>query len=237
MGAAAGPSGINSALLGRTFTGSIPVDGFQLPLPPGEWAMLANGTVRNIEANATGRAYFLGRIEHRRLMGVVDVTTLKSTAQPGTGFTLKNCTIPNPNLNYLSVQALTPQDHQGCWMISHAFTPMMLQWADRTIPMPGLLRAAAGDLTAKGVSVPQDFVTVRFLRAEKWGLLDVSYWFNPETDSITSNRALTYRESDWQPGSIHRFPDKLAYVERIKQWGSVFHERFERAFVAGHTAP
>lgn len=228
--AVVGPSGIDTALLGRTWTGSLPVDGFEVPLPPGEWAMLTNADVHS--PNSAGKGYVFGRIEHRRLIGVVRVLAMRSTTQPAQGFRAGECISPNANLNYVAVKAAQVLDHQGCWSITHAFTPPMLQWADQAVPLLFLERKAAGDLAAKGVTYPQDFVVAHFVRAEKWGMLDVQYWFNPETENITSGRALSLPESDWHPGNLQRFADKQAYVERLKQWAGVFWERFDRAFSA-----
>ncbi|WP_158902630.1 hypothetical protein [Burkholderia sp. L27(2015)] len=226
------PSGLDNALLGRTYRQSISVIGFDVPLPPGQWAELANSSIHL--RGASGMAYFLGRIEHKRLVGGVRVFAVRSSDLPGTGFSAANgCTSGNPDLNYLFIESITPFDHQACWLINNFFTPPLQQWADRAIRISSLDRAAAGDLAAKGVSYPQDLVDVRFTRAEKWGLLEVTYLFNPEGDGIASNTALSARESDWHAPNIGRFADKVAYVAKMRDWGESFWPRFQQAFASG----
>lgn len=226
------PSDLDRAFLGRTYRQSITVEGFNLPLPPGQWAVLANSSVRL--HGASGVAYFLGRIEHRRLVGAMRLFALRSSEQPGTGFPAANgCTSGNPNLNYLSIESVTPFGHQACWLINNYFTPPLQQWADRAVRIAALDRAAAGDLAAKGVNYPQDLVDVRFTRAEMWGLLEVSYLFDPELDGIASSTALSARESDWHAPNADRFPDKVAYLAKMRDWGDGFWPKFQQAFASG----
>ncbi|MCX4162861.1 MULTISPECIES: hypothetical protein [Paraburkholderia] len=233
-GAAAKPdiSGLDGALLGRTYRQVIPVEGFNVPLPPGQWAVLANSTART--RGASGMAYFLGRIEHKRLVGAIRLFALHSNDQPGAGFPAANaCTTGNPDLNYLYLDSVTAFDHQGCWLINHYFTPPLQQWADRAIKISSLDRAAAGDLAAKGVTYPQDMVNVRFTRAETWGLLEVSYMFDPEVEGISSNTALSARESDWHATNAPRFSAKVAYLAKLQSWGEEFWPKFQQAFGSG----
>jgi hypothetical protein len=226
------PSGLDSALLGRTYHGSIEAGGFNVPLPPGRWAMLANSSVRL--HGATGMAYFLGRIEHKKLVGAVRLFAVRSIDLPGEGFPAANsCTAGNPDLDYLSLESVTPYDHHACWLINNFFTPPMLQWADRAVKITNLDRAAAGDMAAKGVSYPQDLLAVRFTRSEKWGLLEVMYLFDPELDGISSSTVLSARESDWHAPNVGRFPDKVAYVAKTRAWGEGFWPSFQQAFDSG----
>ncbi|WP_147297981.1 hypothetical protein [Trinickia dinghuensis] len=228
-------SGLDRALLGRTYEQAIKVEGFDIPLPAGRWSMLANTGIRMRQA--TGMAYFLGRIEHKRLVGAIRLFAVRSNDLPGAGFRAANgCTPGNPNLNYLYVESVKPFDHQACWLINNFFTPPLLQWADRAIKITALDRAAAGDLAAKGVTYPQDLVDVRFTRAETWGVLEVSYLFDPETDGIKSNTALSARESDWHAPNAPKFPAKVAYLAKMRSWGEGFWPKFQQAFASGQSA-
>ncbi|WP_027795548.1 hypothetical protein [Paraburkholderia acidipaludis] len=225
-------SGLNSAFVGRTYRQSIAVAGYEVPLPPGQWAMLANSSIK--ARGGSGIAYFLGRIEHRRLVGAVRVFAVHSNDQPGTGFpAASGCVSGNHDVNYLSLDSVTPFGHQACWLINNYFTPPWQQWADRATRMSALDRAAAGDLAAKGVDYPQDLVDVRFTRAETWGLLEVSYLFDPELDGVTSGTALSVRDSEWHGPNADRFPDKLAYIAKMRDWGEGFWPKFQAAFDTG----
>jgi hypothetical protein len=208
-------------------------NGFHVPLPPGEWAVLATSNifVKSNPQNA-GTTYFIGKIEKGRLVGALQINALRTPAAAPTGFDeFKACS--NPDNLFTNKEAVAPFDHQACWVIHSFFTPPWLQWGDKGFPMENLMRAAAGDLAAKGVTYPQDLVAVQFIRSEKWGVLNATYLFSPEQDGIQSTVVPTFRDADWFARNVQRFPEKLAYVEKLRKWGDVFWPRFKAAFDAG----
>jgi hypothetical protein len=222
-------SGLERALLGRTFQGTLSVNGFKVPLPPGEWAILANGTVAgNAHPQNKGTIYFLGQIVHKRVVAAMWVQAMRS---PGLGFTNnENCTNP-ANLQVLDESKGT--DHQGCTWIRSYFSATMQQWADKSAHMDVMARAAGRDLAAKGVSYPQELVTAGFEQAEKWGELTAGYMFSPEKDGISSNVVPAFRDSDWSKSNLQRYPEKVAYVNKLQQWATSFSPKFQAAFAGG----
>jgi hypothetical protein len=230
---AASAPGIDTALIGRTYQHELLMNGFNVPLPPGDWAILAsfNIWVKQSLQNK-GITYFLGRIEKGRLVGAMHVNALRSPADAPTGFdAFKVCT--NPDNVYTNDEGVEAFDHQACWAIHSYFTPPWQQWGDKATSLEGVVRAAAGDLAAKGVTYPQDLVSVHFFRSEKWGLLNVSYLFSPAQDGIQSNLVPTFRDSDWFGPNVQRYPEKVTYINKLKQWGESFWPRFKTAFDAG----
>lgn len=230
---AASAAGIDTALIGRTYQHELLMDGFKVPLPPGDWAILASFDIWvKQRPQDKGMTYFLGRIENKQLVGAMHVNALRSPADAPTGFdTVKLCT--NTDNAYTNNEAVEAFDHQACWAIHSYFTPPWQQWGDKATSLEGVVRAAAGDLAAKGVTYPQDLVSVHFFRAEKWGLLNVSYMFSPAQDGIQSNLVPTFRDSDWFGQNVQRYPEKVAYINKLKQWGDSFWPRFEAAFDSG----
>lgn len=222
-------SGLDRALLGRTFQGTLLVNGFKVPLPPGEWAMLANGTVTgSAHSENKGTIYFLGQIVRKRVVAAMWVQAMRS---PGLGFLQnQNCTNP-ANLYVLDQTAGT--DHQGCTWIRAYFSADMQQWADKSAHIDQLARAAGGNLAAKGVSYPQELVTAGFQQAEKWGELSAGFMFSPEKDGISSNVVPTLRDSDWYKSNLQRYPEKVAYVNKLQQWATSFSPKFQAAFDGG----
>jgi hypothetical protein len=222
-------SGLDRALLGRTFQSTLRVNGFQVPLPPGEWAMLANGTVTgNAHPENKGMIYFLGQIVQKRLVAAVWVQAMRS---PGLGFVQnQNCTNPN---NLYVLDKSEGAEHQSCTWIRSYFSAGMRQWADQSAHIDPMGRAAGKDLAAKGVSYPQELVTAGFERAEKWGELTAGYMFSPEREGISSNVVPTFRDSDWEKANLQRHPEKLAYINKLQQWATNFSPRFQTAFDSG----
>jgi len=207
------------------------MNGFQVPLPPGEWAVLANSTVHVIKhPQNTGMQYFLGRIEHARLVGALMVIALRSS--DGSGFEEPGTCASQENI-YTLKDEVTPFAHQACWTVHLVFTSGMQQWADKAAKMSNIYRMAGGDLAAKGVSYPQDMIAVHFFRSESWGLLEASYLFSPESENIRSNTVPTLHDSDWFGTNLQKYPEKLAYIEKLKQWGAAHWPPFGSAFDAG----
>jgi len=223
-------SGVDNALLGRTYQHSIIINGFKLPLPPGDWAMLSRSGLKD-KLGATGTAVFFGRVEHKRLVGVIRVYSLRSEEKSNAGFeSVRGCAKGNPNNIYESIEAVTPFDHQACWVMHNYFTPPWQQWADRNIKISNLEKAAAGNMTAKGITYPQDLVGIDFIRAEKWGLVEAQYMFSPEVEGISSNTVLSFSEADWNGRNISRFPEKQAYAAKLKRWATDLWPTFQSAF-------
>lgn len=229
-------SGLDPALLGPSYRGAVTIDGFTIPLPPGAWANLAHITIH--EQSATGDAHFLGQIRNRRLIGAVRIFAVRSDELPGAGFNeVRSCTETNPGRTFVSIDdEMVPHGHQSCWTIRDVYATPWSQWADRATKLSSLDRAAAGDMAAKGVTFPQDFISLTFTRTETWGLLEVGYLFSPDSEGITSNAVLAVTETDWTPTNINRYPEKLAYIEKLKAWGVLFWPKFKAAFAAGAPA-
>jgi len=224
---------LDDALGGRSYSGSVNVDGYKVPLPAGNWVILSNARYQS--PHATGELVFLGRIKNRRLVGGARVTALHTVGQPGNGFPpkLSGCAGVNHIDLYVNPEAMDDNGHQSCWLIDSYFTPPLQQWADRAVRIDTLDRAVGGDLAAKGVTYPQDFVRIRMTRTENWGFLEVAYLFSPETAGIKSNEAISGADADWARVNLSRYPEKVAYVETLKQWATQFWPRFKAAFDEG----
>jgi len=230
-------SGLDAALLGPVYHDAVTVDGFSIPLPPGGWTNLAHSTIT--AHSFTGDAHFLGRIRNKRLVGAIRIFAARSKDLPGAGFNeVKSCTEENPGRTFVAIDdEMVPQGHQACWTIRGVYATPWSQWADRAVKLSSIDRAAAGDMTAKGVTFPQDFIMLTFTRTETWGLLEVGYLFSPESEGIESNAVLALSESDWTPANINRYPDKVAYIDKLKAWGGEFWPKFKDSFAAATPPP
>lgn len=216
----------------RHLTGVARANGFNVKLPPGDWVLLANQTIRLPQSS--GLVYFLGKLDGKRLTGAVRLFAIRSNDASSAELTpLKGCQPDDAGMLHVEADPAFPGGSRGCWSMSNFFTPGMLQWADRAVNMPSIDRAAAGEMSAKGISYPQDFVAVKMGRSEPWGLLEVYYMFSPDAEGIRSTPALSYRDSDWHASNHHRMPEQQAYVDKIQHWGAQHWAEFKRDFVDG----
>jgi hypothetical protein len=226
----ANDTGLDAALLGPLYRGSVTIDGYAVPLPAGDWADLAHSTITL--PTATGDAHFLGRIRNKRLIGAIRVFAVRSKDQPGAGFNeVKSCTEVNPGRTFVAIDGeMTTNGHQACWTIRTIYATPWSRWADRAVKLDGIDRAAAGDMSATGVTYPQDFVSLTFTRTETWGLLEVMYLYSPEVEHITSHTVLSINESDWTPAHVGSYPEKVAYIDKLKARGVAFWPLFKKVF-------
>lgn len=214
----------------RHFSDSLRVNGFNIKLPTGEWVLLANQAIKLPQAS--GMAYFLGKVEGKRLIGGMRLFALRSNDSASAELTpLKGCQPDDPGLIHVGVDPAFPGGSRGCWSVSSFYASGLQHWADRAINMPSIDRAAAGEMAAKGISYPQDLIAVRMARSERWGLLDVSYLFSPDAEGIRSTPALSFRDSDWHASNKKRTPEQEAYVEKVKRWGVPHWGQFKQYFL------
>ncbi|RDS81466.1 hypothetical protein DWU99_17520 [Dyella psychrodurans] len=232
-GHATKPGELDSALGGRSYSGSVNVDGYKVPLPAGNWVILSSAHYKSPQA--MGELVFLGQVRNMQLVGGARVTALHTVNPPVAGFPpkLSGCNGEDRIDLYAAPEATDPDGHQACWLINSFFTPPLRQWADSTVKIDRLDRAVGGDLAAKGVSYSQDFLRIRMTRTEKWGVLEVSYLFSPDAAGIKSNDAISAADTDWTRANIGRYPEKLAYLEKMKQWANQFWPGFKAAFNTG----
>jgi hypothetical protein len=220
-------TGLDAAVLGHTYSGSLKMGGFDIMLPPGRWIMLAQMKMNG--PKAAGNAYILGRILHKRLVGEIVVHAVKAKPDQQMG-PLRDMS----KLKFLYKEDECNAEHPAaCWVIYGLFTSKWAQWGDHNLKMDNLTRAAVGTMAAKGISYPQDMIFVQFMRGEPWGFLEALYGFNPETANISTAEAASVADTDWAPVNIHRYPEKMAYVEKLRQWGASTWPNFKKAFQAG----
>ena len=227
------PSGLDPALSGHAYRGTARINGYDLPLPKGDWITLANSTA--IQPTATGEVFFLGQVRNKRLVGALRIFAMRSKSLPGDGFDeVKSCSEANPyRIASVIDEPLVPHGHQACWTIRNIYSEGLSHWGDRAVRMSSIDRAAAGDMAAKGVTYPQDMISLTFTRTESWGLLEVGYLFSPEADGIHSTTVLSVRDSDWTAQNLAHEADKTDYIEKLKTWGNALWPQFKAAFAKG----
>jgi hypothetical protein len=230
------PSGLDPALRGRAYTGVARINGYDVPLPEGDWITLANSTV-NLPT-AGGETFFLGQVRNKRLVGALRIFAIRSKSLPGDGFNeAKSCSEINPyRIASVIDEPLVPHGHQACWTIRNVYSEGFSRWGDRAAHMSSLDRAAGGDMAAKGVTYPQDMISLTFTRTETWGLLEVGYLFSPEAAGIHSTTVLSVSDSDWTAQNLAHEGDKAAYIDKLKAWGDAQWPRFKAAFAKGMPA-
>lgn len=60
--------------------------------------------------------------------------------------------------------------------------------------------------------------------------LRVEYYYNPETEGFDTKGEENWGTSNWHVARIASDPKKVAYVEKIKKQGEVFHDKIRKWF-------
>jgi hypothetical protein len=233
---AGGPPPGDATALGRTFTGSILTNGYNVPLPAGSWTVITDIT-RNVASKdgaVAGRILYLGKIVDHRLLGLVHVAAYRRMA--GSLATLSE---PLPPTACEPAKADDP-GHWTCATASYVYLGNWRQWSDRSAPLHPDEREVARELTARGVPLVQDVIAVRMFRSEPWGALFTEYMFNPEEAGISSVEAPSMQDSDWTPEKIQKSPERSAYFRKITSWGNTTYGAFKADFdqsASGADAP
>jgi len=210
--------------MGKLFSGFFPAAGRKLPLPPGSWVVLAD-----LRTGPQSSTYFLAKIENKRLVGAV--TFFFDSFREGVQYRpAAECTDP-ANL-YAAVES--NQDSrdggsQAYWTIRGIFATVWGRWADRGTRMDPVIRSAAGEMEVQQITLPQDLVQVKFLRVELWGRVLGNCYFSPELERISSKTVSNWMESEWSYLNYEKYPEKVAYIDRLKEWGQAWWPKFKGA--------
>lgn len=165
--------------MGHVFSGAAPFIGRRLPLPPGQWTVVAY-----MPATVGGdgsESIFLARIEGSKATGVTLFTGTGPTVKTDTGYRpYKQCL--RTGLLYLQIDLNEEFGRQQCWHINHNVN-VAAGWGNKDQPNP-LLKAGMGELGIRHVLTPDSFLAVLYRLAEKNGYLNTLYYFSPEADGI-----------------------------------------------------
>jgi hypothetical protein len=129
-------TGIDPAVLGHLYGGSLKMAGFDVPLPGKHWIMFAQ--MKLTAPHGEGMAYFLGRVAHRRLMEALVVNALRPKPDDEMAGALSDRVKQFKGLfKAEECNAATPH---GCWLVYGLFTWQWGQWGNRNVTMDNLLQ-------------------------------------------------------------------------------------------------
>jgi len=220
--AGADPGG--ATLMGKTVRGHVAAQGTSVPLPAGEWIVVAH-----FPAPDPGgvESLFLAQMRQNKLSRAVLIQASRQAGESATGFR-QSAQCARTALLYVKTIANEEFGRQDCWTINHNISTR----SERETPP--VIRAAIGDLELRGVKYPPVLLSAFFRLADQQSFLHAVYYFNPETDGISSRPAI-WDESDWHRNYIHQYPNKIAYVEKLRAWAEAWHPAVREGFLASRS--
>lgn len=203
-------SPVHGVLMGRKFTSEFPFQGRKVPLPPGEWTVLA--ALKASNSPQTQEAVALAKTTGSRLDGLVSIFGQRLLPENATGWR-RHSACDRKDAYFLEAAANEEFGRQDCLVVNH-IESRYLSASDS----PAWMRGAVGQLTVQQVAIPHTLLLVGFRAASKEQFLNLIYYFNPASEGLVTTPA-QWNESDWHKNYIGRFPDKKEYAERLKTWG------------------
>ncbi len=216
--------------IGKVYRDSINLWGRNIPLPEGEWKVIGRGSPSNMGRNiyiAQQEIYFniilLKESETKKVHSLLYITT-ESITNDSPGYT------PVKYLNRKDVLHVVVKNNENLgaqdgWLINH-----YLMAIDFKRPAA---QEAYSYLLSNKITIPKIMIQTfhHFTgKYQKNRYLEVSCYLNPEIDGFESPNETNWGTSEWHPLRIDNDPKKKAYIERLKEEGTIMHEKIRVGF-------
>src|SRR5262245_2840195 len=149
----------------KTVTGYVATQGMTVPLPPGQWVVVAH-----LPASDPGgiESLFLAQMRRDKLSRAVLVQARAQADGSATGFE-RSAQCARPALLYAKTISNEELGRQDCWTIDHnvAMRPER--------DTPPIIGTATGELEARGVKYPAVLLSAYFRMADQQRSLGVAY--------------------------------------------------------------
>ncbi|MCG8686937.1 MAG: hypothetical protein MI892_18805 [Desulfobacterales bacterium] len=205
--------------IGKVYEDSITIRNMKLPLPEGKWAVVGRGSAysNNYEE------IVLNKIVDNRIHAAVFIVR-DSPTNSYTGYN------PSKNLNREDILHVAAEKDSGRgqdgWYINHI-----------RLGFSGSLSKANKEslqyIKDHKLTVPGNFIEVGHILTGKYvgkKYLKYSLYLNPEIEGLKPAQSPEWGSSDWNILKINNYPEKVAYVENLKEDGGVFHNKLKKAF-------
>ncbi|MBI3374542.1 MAG: hypothetical protein HY017_22685 [Betaproteobacteria bacterium] len=216
------------SLMGQSLTGELAIQGRTIPLPDGNWTVAAHFPVSRA---GSVESVVLAQSRDGKLLKALVAQAARLPADQANGFR-KSPQCGRTNLLFSKTLSNQDFDKQDCWTINHVPVAPL-----REPTAPGIFRAAVGELDAKAIALPSVLMSTYFRLADKQGFVNAIYYFNPESEGITSSSTSIWEESDWHRNYIREYPEKVAYFRKLQTWSEHWHARVQQAFEASAQNP
>jgi len=206
--------------LGKTYQGSVNFRNMVLPLPEGEWKVVGRGYSNDDNYVELCLWKAIGNKPHSVIFIKRD-----SLSNSFSGYVSSN-DLKRENIHHVVSNSNQRGEAQDGWLINHiriSFNKKSTQAnkesyqyiIDNKLVMPGNFIQTYHHFT--GANIKKKFLTY-------------SIHVNPEVEGFAPPIDSEWASSDWNPLKINSDPKKVAYIEKLKEEGAVFHQKLKEAF-------
>lgn len=221
-GQAAGPvfAGRTLPRLGALYARRLPLGDQSVPLPPGDWQVLASAGPAAAGDGPASMSVFLAMVLGGRLAGAAVISGSIAPDPKAAGFAAP-LELQSPGFYYRRVFASVDHGPLDVWVtgVTHP-----ARWPDP------LRKAAAGVLRKQGLAVPEQLESAVFRLADKTNWLSAEFMFPATTPDEVPVRPWT--EVALQPDTA-----VLSHLEKVRRWGKVWHTVMAAGFAGRAWSP
>jgi hypothetical protein len=151
---------------------------------------------------------FLAHIESGKLFGFIWIAGNADLSR--SGWILDSFCKRNDIL--FSIVDAFSQNDERCWSINHN---VMTRGSNTSAAASALYTF----VEQNHIAMPGTMITVGMRWHDSSTFTKVVYYFNPEFEGLAPSTQLDWRTNDWHLDRIANFPDRVAYIEKLKAWG------------------
>ena len=190
----------------------------QIPLPEGEWVLTARRDFYN-NVNDHFVIANLVKIENGVLEGIVRFGLPTDVGSRGY---VRQRFCDRENILFIEIKAHYEGGDVDCWGINHIAVPKS-KAEEKKQTLDYLLE--------RNILVPTFMIAVVYRRADDSKVVSFKYLFNPEIEGIKPSIMSAWKHSDWHHKYIQAYPEKVAYIERLKSWGRKWKPKVDAGFL------
>lgn len=183
----------------------------EIPLPEGNWIVL--GRVSTVNDNdLIWNQINLLQISNQETLGLISV---QANPRPiPHGYKWRPSSLCRGSDSFHVVNMANSPTWQNCWGIKHTEKVFSNSTQENI----------------RNFSLP-DVMIYRYHRiADSRANLNIFYFFNPYPQGASQSSSESRSTSNWQPEKINQFPEKIAFIEKIKNEGEIWHQKVRSGF-------
>ena len=218
---------------GAIVSGSVVLNGRAVPLPPGEWKVIASedgGRAPDFAgalSQARGSWAILTQDQAERLSGVIAISASERSSYTYSNWQVMACARPPSSAGSMVREG--GETHQNC-----ADVRVLAVAPQRPANVARMWGTFFDAVYARPGWSPAIFYTGWSRVADRTGSLDVIYHFSPETRGFARDDR-PWAQNGWNPANQN--DAQKAYIVRIADWLRDTHARARRGFLYGSTDP
>jgi uncharacterized membrane protein len=198
---------------GDLVSGVLPIDGKQIPLPEGEWVVAAdapsNWNDRNIGSFGYVRTLLLFRIDRGSVDTILEIHTNVLPTTDGWGMAA-DC--GRKDLVLAVVRFRAGWDG-SCYFVTHSLI-------DKA--PPPAWHKARDFAAANGWALSRIWLTAGFRAANRSDVLDLRYYFNPQTRGIAAEAADSWEDSRWMTEALDHDARRREFAKAVGDWSPAY---------------